>query len=94
MWHCAGQVLGFTKVLLEVVQFDRTISEALDELEFVLANCAAQSVLAVEGVVGILAGSSGGRRLLSPEGGNRGVVAPDAVLVWCYGDCKLAPGAR
>ncbi len=41
-----------------------------------------------------LAGSSGGRRLLSLEGGNRGVVAQDAVLLWCYGDCKLAPGWR
>jgi hypothetical protein len=31
-----------------------------------------------------------GRRLLGPEGGNRGVVAQDSVLLPCYGDCKLA----
>ena len=40
------------------------------------------------------AGRSGGRRLLSLEGGNRGVIAPDAVLQLCYGDCKLALGWR
>ena len=37
-----------------------------------------------------MAGRSEGRRLLSLEGGNRGVVAQDAVLLQCYGDCKLA----
>ena len=35
-----------------------------------------------------------GRRLLNPEGGNRGVVAQDSVLLPCYGDCKLALGWR
>jgi hypothetical protein len=39
-----------------------------------------------------VAGRSGGRRLLSLEGGNRGVVADDAVLLSCYGDCMLALG--
>jgi hypothetical protein len=29
-----------------------------------------------------------GRRLLGPEGGNRGVVAQGSVLLPCYGDCK------
>ena len=33
-----------------------------------------------------MAGRSGGRRLLSLEGGNRGVVAQDVVLLKCYGD--------
>ena len=42
----------------------------------------------------LLAGSSGGRRLLSLEGGNRGVIALNAVLQLCYGDCKLALGWR
>jgi hypothetical protein len=41
-----------------------------------------------------VAGRSGGRRLLSLEGGNRGVVAQDAVLLPCYGDCKPALGWR
>ena len=34
----------------------------------------------------------GGRRLLIPEGGNRGVVAQDSMLLPCYGDCKFALG--
>ncbi len=39
-------------------------------------------------------GRSGGRRLPSLEGGNRGVVAQDAVLLQRYGDCKPAMGWR
>jgi len=39
-----------------------------------------------------VAGMSGGRRLLSLEGGNRGVVAQDVVLLKCYGDCNSALG--
>jgi ABC-type taurine transport system ATPase subunit len=35
-----------------------------------------------------------GRRLLNPEGGNRGVVAQDSVLLPCYGDCNFALGWR
>jgi hypothetical protein len=35
-----------------------------------------------------------GRRLLGPEGGNRGDVAQGSVLLPCYGDCKLALGWR
>jgi len=31
-----------------------------------------------------------GRRLLGPEGGNRGVVAQCSMLLSFYGDCKLA----
>ncbi len=49
--------------------------------------------LPIEEMVAV-ARRSEGRRLLSLEGGNRGVVAPDAVLMWCYGDCKLALGWR
>jgi hypothetical protein len=41
-----------------------------------------------------VAGRSGGRRLLSLEGGNRGVVVEDVVVLSCYGDCKVALGWR
>ncbi len=36
----------------------------------------------------------GGRRLLSLKGGNRGVVAQDAVLLSCYGESMLELGWR
>jgi len=41
-----------------------------------------------------VADRSGGRHLLSLEGGNRGVVVEGAVLMSCYGDCKRALGNR
>ncbi len=48
---------------------------------------------AIEETVPVV-GRPGGRRLLSLEGGNRGVVVEDAVLMSCYGDCKLTLGWR
>ena len=41
-----------------------------------------------------MAGRSGGGCLLSLEGGNRGVVVEDVVVLSCYGDCKLTLGWR
>ncbi len=47
--------------------------------------------LPIELAAGV-AGRFGGRRLLSLEGGNCGVVAQDVVLLNCYGDCNRALG--